>query len=154
MKKHHVLFTKIKDLLKSNFGADLKEYDEGTHLTINDSGIWIDCDDSQLTIGYGLAHTHYNPDYDNIHNAVENFFDLLTKRKRITIYYKGSFQFKNITEFVISDSEYEHVGTSKTWLYPYWKKTHTKVKLIEPLLDSSKILNEIEEIKNYAHTAL
>lgn len=150
MKKHEVLFFKIKDLLKANFGSDLKEFDDGTHLTVSDSGVWISCDDSELTIGHGFTHNHYNPAFDNLSEAVENFFDLLTKRKRITSYYKGSFQYKNTTEFALSDSAYKHIGTSMTWVFPYWKKTKKKVKFIAPLIDSSTIWNEMEEIKNYA----
>lgn len=52
----------IQELLKEHFGSDLKEYEGGKHLTIGDSGIWISCDERELTVGFGLAHHHYDPE--------------------------------------------------------------------------------------------
>lgn len=152
MKKHQIIFEKIKYLLKERFGSDLKEYEEGMHLTINDSGIWISSDDRELTVGYGLAHTHYDPEYDDTQVAIERFFNLLTRRKRITKFFKGNFSYKIKTELVLSDSEYEDLGTAMTWLFPFWKRTKKEVSFEDSLIDFSKIEMEIEEIKNYAQS--
>ena len=51
MKKHQVIYSKIKELLKNHFGSDLKEYEDGDHLAIGETGVWISCDDSELTVG-------------------------------------------------------------------------------------------------------
>ena len=150
MKTHQAIYSKIKKLLKNHFGRDLKEYDEGDHLTIGETGIWISCDDRELTVGYGLVHQHFDPEYDNIQNAIDMFFNLLTKRKRITKYFKGNFSYKNKTDLVLNESEFENLGTAMTWLFPYWKKTNKEVLYEENLIDSSAIVEEIEEIKNYA----
>ncbi len=149
MKNHEILFCKIGDLLKKHFPVELVEYDDGDHLVVGKTGIWIECDDSELTIGYGFAHTHHNPDYDNFNVAIENFFKLITIGKRITIYYKGNFQYKNKTENILSNGALEHQGTSMTWLYPFWKKTSTEIKIVEPLILESVILEEMEDIRNY-----
>ncbi|MTI29321.1 hypothetical protein [Xanthovirga aplysinae] len=161
MKKHQVIFEKVKILLEKVLGEKLnihvEEYDDGykeTHLTINDTAIWISCDDKELTVGYGLTHTHYDPQYDNIQMGIDRFFNLITKRKRITNFYKGNFSYKNKTEIVIDDSTYEDIGIAMTWLFPYWKKTKKEVIYEESLIDQSKIEVEIKEIKNYAQQGI
>ncbi len=150
MKKHQAIYFKIKELLKNHFGSDLKEYEEGDHLTIGESGIWISCEERELTVGYGLVHQHFDPEYDDVQIAIDRFFNLLTKRKRITKYYKGNFAYKNETDLILSDSEFENLGTAMTWLYPYWKKTKKEIQFEENLIDSDSIEKELKEIKNYA----
>ncbi len=150
MKKHQAIYSKIKELLKKHFGSDLKEYEEGDHLTIGETGIWISSDDSELTVGYGMVHQHFDPKFDDIQIAIDRFFNLLTKRKRITKYYKGSFSYKNKIDLILNNSEFENLGTAMTWLFPYWKKTKKEVQYEENLIDSAVIENEIKEIKTYA----
>jgi len=150
MKKHQVVYTKIKELLKKHLESDLNESEDGAHLTIGETGIWISSDDRELTVGYGLVHKHFDPENDNIQEAIDRFFDLLTKRKRITNYFKGNFPYKNKTELILNDSEFENLGTAMTWLYPYWRRTKKEVKFEESLVDRSIIEREIEELKNYA----
>ena len=150
MKKHQIIFEKIKKFLSEQFGQDLNEYEDGSHLTIGETGIWISSDDRELTIGYGMVHQHFDPEYDDIQIAIDRFFNLLTKRKRITKYYKGNFSYKNKIDLVINDSDFENLGTAMTWLFPYWKNTKEEVQYEESLIDFSKIEKELEEIKNYA----
>ena len=150
MKKHQIIFEKIKKLLSEQFGQELNEYEEGTHLTIGDTGIWISVDDFELTVGYGMNHRHYHYEYDDINEAVSEFFNLLTRKKRITEFYKGKFAYKNKVEIENSDGEFNELSTSLTWLFPYWKKTRTKTEIEPSLIDYSKVENEILEIKNYA----
>ncbi|MCR9064026.1 MAG: hypothetical protein NXI00_08680 [Cytophagales bacterium] len=149
MKKHQAIYSKIKELLKNHLRSDLREYEDGDHLTIGETGIWISCDERELTVGYGLVLQHFNPEYDDIQNAIDNFFNLLTKRKRITIYFKGSFSYKNKIERLLSDSEFQDLGTTMTWLYPYWKKTKKEIKYEENIVDLSAIEKDVKEIKNY-----
>lgn len=150
MKKHQHIFDKIKKLLTTQFGTDLDEYEEGTHLTIGDSGIWISVDDSELTVGYGMNHRHYHSEYDDINEAVNEFFNLLTGKKRITEFYKGKNTYKVKAEIETAIGEFKELSTSLTWLFPYWKKTRTKTKIEPSLIDYAKIEKEILEIKNYA----
>jgi ribosomal protein S15P/S13E len=152
MKKHQAIHSKIKELLKNHFGSDLKE--DGKHLTIGETGIWISCDDRELTVGYGLVHQHFDPEYDDIQNAIDRFFNLLTKRKRITRYYKGNFSYKNKTELILNDSEFENLGTAMTWLFPYWKRMKKEVQYEENLIDPLTIEKEVNEIKNYAQHSI
>jgi len=147
MKKHQIIFEKIKVLLKKHFGEELKEYEEGTNLTIGDSGVWISSDDKELTIGYGMTHTHYDPEYDDIELGIDRFFNLLTRRKRITEYLKGDFSYKNKTEIELDNSEFDNMGISMTWLFPYWKRTKERVSFENNLIDRSLIEDEIKEIK-------
>ncbi len=150
MKKHQLIFDKIKKLLSEKFGTDLDEYEEGTHLSIGDSGIWISVDDSELTVGYGMNHRHYHYEYNDINEAVDDFFNLLTRKKRITEFYKGKYAYKSKAEIENGIGEFKELSTSLTWLFPYWKRTRTKVKIEQNLIDYARIKKEILEIKNYA----
>ena len=150
MKKHQVIFDKIKEFLTSQFGDRITEFEDGTHLTIGDSGIWISSDDRELTVGYGMIHTHYDAEYDDLNQAVEQFFNLLTKRKRITEFLKGKFVYKLKAEIELNEANYEEIGTSMTWLFPYWKRTVERVAFDEKLIAHSEIEGKIDEIKNYA----
>jgi hypothetical protein len=149
-KKHQDIFDKIKTLLKEHFNEDLKEFEEGTHLTISDSGIWISVDESGLTVGYGLTHQHYNPEYDDVLNGIDHFFNLLTKRKKITGCFKGDFCYKNKTEIELSKDNFYELGISMTWLFPFWKTTVIEVKFEDKIIDSIEFENSITTIKNYA----
>ncbi|UTW66223.1 hypothetical protein KFE94_16465 [bacterium SCSIO 12643] len=134
MKKHQLIFAKIKKLLIEQIGQDLNQYEEGTYLTIGDTGIWISVSESELTVGYGINHRHYHHEHDDINEAIDEFFDLLTRSKRITEYYKGEFVFKNKVEIENENGEFKNLSTSLTWLFPYWKKTQTKME-IDELID-------------------
>lgn len=149
MKKHQHIFEKIKKFLSEQFGQDLKEYEEGAHLTIGDTGIWISVDDLELTVGYGMNHRHYHSEYDDINEAVDEFFLLLIGKKRTTKFYKGKFIYKNKVEIENSKGEFKELSTSSTWLFPYWEKTQSKIEIEPGLIDYSKVEKDIVEIKNY-----
>jgi len=148
MKNHQIIFTKIKKLLLNQFGKDIVMHEEGAHLEISETGIWISMDEDDLTIGYGMNHRHYHHEYDDITEAIEEFFNLLTGKTRITTYYKGEYQYKNKVEVENSIGEYNKLSTSMTWLFPYWKKTNEKIEIIENLLSYNEIEREIIEIKD------
>ena len=101
MKNHQILFEKIKILLENHFGdkvnLDIDDYKDGyieSHLTIKDTDIWISSDEYEFTIGSGFNHRHYNPEFDSLKECTDELFNLLTKRKKITEYYKGKSCFK------------------------------------------------------------
>lgn len=146
MKKHQVIYSKIKSLLKKYFEKDLKEY--GSHLAIGETGIWISSDDRELTVGYGLVCQHFEPEYDDVQLAVDRLCHLLTKRKRITKYYKGSFSYKIKVDLMLNNYEFENLGIAGTWLFPYWKKTMKERHYVEHLIDYWAIERDISEIKN------
>lgn len=148
MKNHQIIFDKIKNLLSEKFGGEIKMYEEETHLVICESEIWISMDDDELTIGYGMNHRHYHHEYDDINEAIDMFFTLLTGRKRITKYYKGKYEYKNKIEIEKANGEYKELGTSMTWLFPYWKKSDEKIEVVSSLIDYNEIEEEIVEIKN------
>lgn len=152
MKKHQVIFEKTKELLKRHFEEDLKECEDGAHLTINDTGIWIASDDRELTIGYGLTHNHYDPEYDDLNQAIERFFNLLTRRKRITEFLKVDFSYKHKTEIELYEGKYEQIGTAITWFFPFWKRTTKRITFENRLINFSVIEMEIEEIRKLCTT--
>jgi len=150
MENHQVIYFKIKEFLKKHFASDLIEYEDGSHLTIGETGIWISFNEREISVGYGLVHQNFDPKYDDIQIAIDRFFNLLTKRKRITKYFKGNFSYKNEIELILNDSEFENLGIAMTWLFPYWKKTRKEIQYKENLIDFALIEKEVNEIKGYA----
>lgn len=153
-KKHHQIFEMIKSLLSIHFGADLQEYEDGTLISIGETGIWISSDEMELTVGYGINHRHYLSEKEFLIEAINDFFNLLTKKKKVTEFYKGTNTYKIKTEIEQSIREYSELSTSSTLLFPFWKKTHKKIIIEEEILEYSKIEKEISEIKNYAQQFL
>src|SRR5512133_2343743 len=96
MKKHEVIFEKIKVLLKKYFTKRVQESSNGLFIAIEDTGLCIASHESYLTIGFGLTHSHYES--DSLNRAVDRLFNLLTKRIRVTEYLKGDFPFKHKVE--------------------------------------------------------
>jgi len=148
MKQHQIIFERIKAILKKNFGKELSELEEGKNLSIGKSGIWISSDNSELTIGYGINHKHFNPEYDDMNEAIETFFNLLTKKKRITKYYKGTFQFKNKIEVESENNEFHELGISLNWFFPFWKKTKEEVLIENGIIEYSLLEKEFLNLKN------
>ncbi len=150
MKQHQETFNQIKVFLLNQFGKAIKESEGGNHLRIGESGIWISCDEFELTIGYGINHRHYFNEEQFIAEAVENFFNLLTKRKRRTEFIKRKKIYKIKIEIEGKDGGFNVLSESMFWLYPFWKKTEKRVTIDEKLLDYSSIAQEVIEIKKSA----
>ena len=150
MKKHVAVFEKIKELLVRLFPDQIEEVERENHLSIDDTGIWIASDERELTVGYGMIHFHCDPEFDNLNEVIEKFFNLIVRRKRITEYFKGDFCYKYTVDLELDNDNFKSLGTSMTWLYPFWKKSKTKVTYQNELINQSKIEKEIIEIKNYA----
>ena len=150
MKSNQYLFEKFSHLLKEEFQQGIKEYDEGNYLTVGDTGLWISLDERELTIGFGLNHTHYDFEYDSMEDAIDTFFLLLTKRKKITNYSKGSRNFKTKVEIEINNKETVDLGTSATFPLQFWKRTESKISYSNELLNTEKVNKEWKELINYA----
>jgi hypothetical protein len=146
MVDHEQIFKKIKDILSRHATIKVDELDYGTHLTIEQTGIWIECEPHELTIGYGIAHRHYDPKHDDLRPALDRLINLLTKRKRITLYSKGDKVFKERTELQLNGDKFEQLGVAMTWMFPFWQRTTTAVTFEEPLIEYRKIENEIEDV--------
>jgi hypothetical protein len=150
MLKHQIIFAEIRKLLTKHFKDGIRELEGGTYLCVGDPGVWIQLDQQELKIGLGLPCRYYHIDEDNFQEAIDYLFNLLTKRIRIVQFIKGSSIFKQKIELELSDSNYEDVGTSMIWLFPYWKKTVEKITFRDPLINAYAIVADIDQIKNYA----
>ncbi|TNJ41087.1 hypothetical protein KFZ70_02550 [Tamlana fucoidanivorans] len=150
MKPNQYLFEKFKNLLNEEFSQEINKYEDGNHLTIADTGFWISVDDKELIIGFGLNHTHYNFDYDSMEDAIDTFFLLLTKKKKITDYSKGSRIFKTKVEIEVDNEELINLGTTATFPLKFWKKTELKTSYSNELLKTEKVTEQWKELINYA----
>nr|WP_042289982.1 hypothetical protein [Nonlabens ulvanivorans] len=150
MNPNQYLFEKFSNLLNEEFSQTINEYDEGRHLTIGDTGFWISLDDKELIIGFGLNHTHYNFDYDSMEDAIDTFFLLLTKRKKITDYSKGLKIFKTKVEIEVDNEELINLGTTATFPLQFWKRSESKISYVNEFLKTEKITEQWKELINYA----
>lgn len=150
MKAHQTIYENIKTILKDYFGEDINEYEDGDHITIGDTGVWISYDDFELTVGYGVDHRHYHCEIDNMKDAINKFQNILTRKKRITNYYKGEHVYKSTTEIENQNGDFEILSTSLTWFHPFWKKTKIETYIVDPIIDSPKVIKQIDELKEYA----
>jgi hypothetical protein len=150
MKPNQYLFEKFSNLLKEEFHQVVKEYDDGNHLTVGDTGLWISLGEKELTIGFGLNHTHYDFDYDSKEDAIDTFFLLLTKRKKITNYSKGSRNYRTKVEIEIDNEEMVDLGTTATFPLQFWKRTESKISFENELLNTEKTIEKWKELITYA----
>lgn len=146
MVDHQEIFKRIKDLLSRHATIKVYELDYETHLEIDQTEIWMQSDPDELTIGYGLSHVHYDPKHDNLRKAIESLFNLLTKRKKVTTYFKSDKIFKERTDIELQLNRFEHFGTTMTWFFPFWRRTTKEIQFQDPLIEISKVENEIKEI--------
>ena len=146
MVDHQEVFKRLKDLLARHTTIKVDELDYGTHLTIDQTEIWVETDAIYFTIGYGFSHIHCDPKHGNLRDAIEQLFNLLTKRKRITTYFKGDKSFKQRIEIELQEDKFEHFGTTMTWWFPFWRRTKKEIQFQHPLLEFNKVQSEIGEI--------
>jgi hypothetical protein len=152
MKPHQELYKRMVELLDSKFGDSVVKYEDGDHVTIWETGIWLSVDESELTVGFDVTHTHYHEKYDDMNLALNRFINLITNRIRITQKRKGNLIYWEKNEIELADGEtdligsvrHEEIGTSLTWFAPFWKKTKEVVSYTERLIDRKEIEQEIE----------
>ena len=162
MKPHQELYRLMVELLDKKFGDKVVKYEDGNHVTIGETGIWLSVDETELTVGFDVTHTHYHEEYDDMNIAVDRFFNLLTSRIRMTRKSKGNKFYWDKNEIELMDGEtdllgsvrHEEIGTSVAFFVPFWKKTKETVSYTEKLIDRHEIEQEIKEIKDYAQQLL
>ncbi|MCL1674794.1 hypothetical protein [Elizabethkingia meningoseptica] len=141
MKLHQKKFHGIKDLLISKLGERVvisKEHGNET-LELENSDFWMTATETELIIGYGINHTHYSEDFDNLESGIKQAFDLLTHRIRTTKQIKGNYIIKVSTDIEFSKWRFENIGISRSLFYPFWKKTVTEQSFNEKIIEGSEI---------------
>ena len=150
MKLHYKKFNLIKDLLISKLGERLKfskEFDDET-LEIEDSEFWLTANKTELIVGYGINHSHYSEDYDNLDSGIEEVFNLLTCKILITREIRGSYMTKITVDKELPDGTYRSLGSSRPLFYPFWKKPTTEFTFIEKIINREEIEEEMFNIIN------
>lgn len=154
VKPNKYLFERMCHILKEEFKQDIKEHEDGSYLTLGDTGFWISSDDKELIIGLGLNHIHYNFDFDPMKAAIDLFFLLLTKRKKITDYKKGSRIFKTKVEIELENERSINIGTTGTIPLQFWKRTESKISYQKEYISIDKVDKQWKELINYAQQSL
>ena len=107
MKPHEKKFEEIYNLLKEKLGERVifSQEHETKFLELKDSNFWLSMNKDELTVGFGLNHSHFSEDYNNLENGIMRVFDLLTNQIKTTLHIKGDYIYKEITR-----SEERRVG--------------------------------------------
>ncbi|AJW62301.1 hypothetical protein VO54_00815 [Elizabethkingia miricola] len=145
MKLNQKKFNLIKDLLISKLGVRVKfskEFDDET-LEIEDSEFWMTANKTELIVGYGINHSHYSEDYDNLDSGIEEVFNLLTCKIRITREIRGSYMTKITVDMELPDGTFNPLSSSRPLLYPFWKKPTTEVTFIEKIINREEIEEDV-----------
>lgn len=150
MERHHRKFNEIKELLQQQLGDKITVSEEHGNKTLKLTGssFWLMVDHSELTVGYGLNHTHFSDQYHNLEDGIAQTFDLLTNPIRTTEYIKGNTVFKTTVEIEFPNSQYVNIGTTTLLFYPFWKKTKIEISISEKMIEKKEIEEEVNRILN------
>ncbi|KPE51870.1 hypothetical protein [Chryseobacterium indologenes] len=150
MERHHRKFNEIKELLQQQLGDKITVSEEHGNetLELTGSSFWLMADHSELTVGYGLNHTHFSDQYNNLEDGIAQVFDLLTHPIRTTEYIKGNTVFKTTVEIVFPNSQGVNIGTTSLLFYPFWKKTKIQISISEKVMEKKEIEEEVNRILN------
>lgn len=148
MKQHQEKFYEIETLLRLKLGnrVVIEKEEDKMFLYIQGNDFWLSTDDTEFTVGYGMNHTHFSQDYNNLSEGISHVFDLLTNDVRKTLYKKGERIYKVITEIKYSDSRFINIGTSTFLTFSFWKKTKTEIHYLSKVIEKSEIENDIKRI--------
>ena len=149
MSRNQKKFEKIKNFLIKNLGnkAEYSKDEDGTeYLNIKKSNFWISNTFGELVVGYGLNHTHFSEEYNNLDEGISQAFDLLTNRIKTTNYIKGNTVFKTTVEIEYPNSKTENIGTSSLLFFPFWKKTRIETNYDEKIIEKKEIENQVNLI--------
>ncbi|WP_294324699.1 hypothetical protein [uncultured Chryseobacterium sp.] len=97
-------------------------------------------------MGYGLHHTHFSEEFENLDDGIIQAFDLLTNRIKTTKYIKGNTVFKTTVEIEYPDATLVNIGSSGLVLFPFWKKTKSEIRYDEKILEKKEIEDQVNSI--------
>ncbi|WP_042719981.1 hypothetical protein [Flavobacterium sp. B17] len=142
-------FEEIKNVLIEKLGSKVeysKDEDGTEYLAVKKSNFWISTTFGELVVGYGLHHTHFSEEHENLDDGILQAFDLLTNRIKTTNYMKGNTIFKTTVEIEYPDATLVNIGSSGLILFPFWKKTKLEVKYDEKIVEKKEIENQVNSI--------
>jgi hypothetical protein len=150
MQRHQRKFIEIKNLLKEKLGEKIDVISENGNeiIEIKNSNFWLMADKTEFTVGFGLNHTHFSDEYENLDDGIFQALDLLTNRIKTTNFIKGNIIFKTIVEIDYENSEPVNIGSSSLLFYPFWKKTKIETIFSEKIIDKKEIEKEANLILN------
>ncbi|MQP51389.1 MULTISPECIES: hypothetical protein [unclassified Flavobacterium] len=150
MKLNRQKFEEIKNLLTDKLGDNvIVEEEFGTEfLRIRNTEFWLSVDEKEFIVGFGINHSHFSEDYENLYKGIIQAFNLLTNKVKTTKFIKGNTVYKEITEIEFPDSKLENIGETGFLFYPFWKKTKIKVCYNNLIINKADIVNEVNIIIN------
>ncbi|MDQ1160723.1 hypothetical protein QE422_001091 [Chryseobacterium sp. SORGH_AS 447] len=142
-------FEEIKKVLIEKLGDEVeysKDEDGTEYLAVKNSDFWLSTTFGEWVVGYGLYHTHFSEEFENVDDGIIQAFDLLTNRIKTTKYIKGNTVFKTTVEIEYPDATLVNIGSSGLIFFPFWKKTKLEVKYDEKILEKKEIVDQVNVI--------
>ena len=147
--KHRKIFDQLETIFNQAFKQRFRKTvdNDDIYIEIIDSDFYIRCNDVELTIGYGTIHRHFNEDYQNLNNAIDKIFQLITNRIKVQNFSKGNKIYKKTVEIEFPDKHIEDFGSMITMFYPFWKVTKIETEYYDKLINSVEIKDLFEDLK-------
>lgn len=149
MNRNQKKFEEIKKVLIEKLGDEVeysKDEDGTEYLAVKNSDFWISTTFGELVVGYGLHHTHFSEEFENLDDGIIQAFDLLTNRIKTIKYIKGNTVFKTTVEIEYPDATLVNIGSSGLVLFPFWKKTKSEIRYDEKILEKKEIEDQVNSI--------
>src|SRR5690606_41559297 len=106
MKQHQEKFYEIETLLRLKLGnrVVIEKEEDKMFLYIQGNDLWLSTDDTEFTVGYGMNHTPFSQDYNNLCEGISHVFDFLSNDVRKTMDNKSDRGYTVITDVRYADS--------------------------------------------------
>lgn len=154
MEIHEYLLSEIGQFLKQEFPEETTVQEDGFDVNFEFNTLWIGIDEREIIIGLDDHHEHFNYEFDNLEEAIDSLFLILTKRKIFTDYYKGSRPFKTRVELEVKEGELVHLGTMVSIPLQFWKATTSEQHSVEPFIEEETVVSQWKKMINHAQQRL
>lgn len=152
MNRNEEKFEQIQNLLIEKLGNKIEcsQDEDGTkYVNIKNSNFWLSTTGGEFVVGFGLNHTHFSDEYDNLENGIFQALDLITNKIKTTNYIKGNTIFKTTIEIQYENSKSLNIGTSSIIIYPFWRKTRIETEITDKILNKKEIEKQANLILNF-----
>ncbi|MCW3785674.1 hypothetical protein [Plebeiibacterium sediminum] len=107
--------------------------------------------ENEARIGIGGV-VEFLPYTESGEDMIKRFYKILSCRVERITFRKGQMVYKVHYNLILPNGEKEIFGTHMTWLFPYWRKTTSKINIEGPIISEQEVNNEIERIRTTYNT--
>ncbi|WOK07760.1 hypothetical protein RT717_03865 [Imperialibacter roseus] len=131
----------LKDKVSNVVSCNESEYWFGVEPINNDDQcIWIQYESKEIRVGIGPVYEVFDDKSEGqeLINGVRRFIQLLTNPINVISHYRGDFKFR-ADYYLMIKSNQELIGTSLTWLYPFWQRKSSKSQIQSHIISPTEL---------------